>query len=52
LATAVVSLLRQPDERVRLGMNARRRVVDAYSYEAIGTMMDNVYREAINQNRG
>jgi|GEM_PF-269992 len=52
LAAAVVALLRQPDERVRMGLDARRRVLDAYSYDTIGTMMDKVYREAIDRNRG
>jgi glycogen(starch) synthase len=51
LATAVVSLLRQPDKRVRMGLDARQRVLDAYNYDTIGTMMEKVYREAIALNR-
>ena len=47
IATAVVSLLRQPTERVRMGLAARQRVLDAYNYDTIGKMMEETYRDAI-----
>ena len=47
LAKAIITLLRNDAERVRLGEVARRRVLSCYNEQVIGAMMEDIYREAI-----
>jgi glycosyltransferase involved in cell wall biosynthesis len=47
LARQIIGLLKDPVERIRLGEVARQRVVDTYSQNVIGAMMEGVYGEAI-----
>jgi glycogen(starch) synthase len=47
LAKAIITLLRNDEERVRLGEVARRRVLSCYNEQVIGAMMEDIYSEAI-----
>jgi glycogen(starch) synthase len=47
LAHEIISLLKMPSERIRLGEIARKRVLEAYNEKVIGEMMECIYREAI-----
>jgi glycosyltransferase involved in cell wall biosynthesis len=44
-AAAVVRLLRQPEERERMGQRARRLVEDRYTWEACASRYDDLYTE-------
>lgn len=47
IADAVVELLSDSSERIRLGAAARQRVLDAYNYDVVGARQEEVYREII-----
>lgn len=47
LAREIIQLLKNPQERVRLGTSARQRVLDAYNENVIGELTEQVYHEAI-----
>ena len=47
IAEAVISLLRNPEERMRLGAAARNRVLDQYSLDRVGTLQEASYLRAI-----
>lgn len=51
LAQQVVGLLRNPEERMRLGRLARQRVLDAFNGETIGAQMEASYQRAIERRR-
>jgi glycosyltransferase involved in cell wall biosynthesis len=51
LASAVVALLQDVDQRNRFGAMARERVLAAYHPDVIGKMMEDVYQEAIRRAR-
>ena len=48
LAHEIISLLKAPAERIRLGEMARKRVLETYNENVIGEIMEGIYREAIN----
>jgi glycogen(starch) synthase len=52
LAQEVISLLKSPAERLRLGQNARKRVIEAYNETVIGGLMEEIYCEAIERKTG
>ena len=52
LAREIVFLLRSPEERIRLGEIARKRLLDAYNEHVIGEMMERIYRDAIARKAG
>jgi glycosyltransferase involved in cell wall biosynthesis len=47
LAREIISLLKSPSERKRLGEMARQRVLKTYNETVVGKMMEDIYREAI-----
>jgi glycosyltransferase involved in cell wall biosynthesis len=47
LATALVNILQDDDERERLGRNAHRKVVERYTWERIAGRTMEVYREVL-----
>ena len=47
IARAVVDLLQNPPERMRLGAAARQRVLDHYSRERVGALQEASYQRAI-----
>jgi glycosyltransferase involved in cell wall biosynthesis len=49
LAKQIISLLKAPDERIKLGEMARKRVLQAYNENVIGQLMEDIYCEAINR---
>jgi glycogen(starch) synthase len=51
LAKAVISLLRDPEQRNHFGRVARERVLTAYHPDVIGALMEEVYEEAIRRAR-
>jgi glycosyltransferase involved in cell wall biosynthesis len=51
LAEAVISLLRDPSERIRLGLLARQRLIEEYGRKRIGEIMENVFQEALDRRR-
>lgn len=46
LAQATVELLKKPEKANKLAENARKLVVEEYSWEKMGQLLDKVYREA------
>jgi glycogen synthase len=51
LAAAILQLLDNREERIRLGGLARQRLLTEYSAERIGSLMEQVYGEAIERRR-
>lgn len=49
LAAAIVDLLSDPERRKQYGAAARRRVLDAYSFEAVAPVQEACYEEAVEQ---
>ena len=47
IAAAVIALLQDPAQRMRLGAAARERVLDDYSLERVGTLQEESYCRAI-----
>ncbi len=47
IAQAVIRLLRNPEERMRLGAAARDRVLDQYSLNRVGTLQETSYLRAM-----
>jgi glycosyltransferase involved in cell wall biosynthesis len=47
LAHEIISLLKSPSERIRLGEMARKRVLEVYNEKVIGCVMEDIYRDAI-----
>lgn len=52
LARAIAALLERPEERRRLGAEARRRLVDAYSWPRVAARTADAYRELLAERRG
>ena len=52
IANAVIELLGNPNERMQMGAAARQRIKDEYNGDKIGSLMESVYREAIEIRRG
>jgi glycosyltransferase involved in cell wall biosynthesis len=48
-AARTVTLLKSPEERLRLGENGRRLVVDRYSWDRIAELLDSAWRQACTQ---
>ena len=48
IAQQIIHLLDCPDERFRLGRNARKRLCESYSYSQILPLQEECYRFAIN----
>ena len=51
LAREIIFLLKKPDERIRMGEMARKRVLESYNECVIGEMMERIYCEAIELKR-
>jgi glycosyltransferase involved in cell wall biosynthesis len=49
LADAILDLLTNPDRRKEYGAAARQRVLDTYSFDAVGPQQEACYRKAIEQ---
>ena len=47
LVDAACRLLNNPDERIRMGLAARERVMKEYNHNRIGLEMETIYQEAI-----
>ena len=47
LIEAACRLLKNPEERIRMGMAARERVLKEYNHDRIGQAMESIYHEAI-----
>jgi glycosyltransferase involved in cell wall biosynthesis len=47
IAAAVLKLLRNPSERMRLGALARQRVLSEFNNDKIGALLENSYTLAI-----
>lgn len=52
IAKAVIELLENPDERMRLGAAARQRVLTEYNLERIGELQEASYLRAIKRRKG
>ncbi len=46
-AHAVVTLLRDPDRRQRLGVSARQRIAEFFTWEHLATDVEQAYRIAL-----
>jgi glycogen(starch) synthase len=51
IAESVVRLLCSPQERLRLGASARRRLLEAYGSDVVATQLEQSYRQAIELKR-
>ncbi len=49
IAAAILRYLRNPEERIQCGCRARQRVLDEYNGNRIGSLMEQVYTEAIHR---
>jgi glycogen(starch) synthase len=47
IAESILTLVRDPERRIRLGIRARQKVLDCYSWDAIGPLQEAAYSLAI-----